>query len=145
MSNQGSEGTKVDARYRTMLIVWFAILMSVGLMFFLTLVMERPPAGKDNTLLFVFAAASIFPLLLSFVMKSKLLAQSVKEQKMALVQTAMIIAIALCETVGLFGMMVFFTTASPYYYIFFIVSVISILLHMPRRDQLLAASYKTLA
>jgi hypothetical protein len=55
----------------------------------------------------------------------------------------MIIAVALCEAVGLFGMMVFFTTASPYYYFFFIVSVIGILLHMPRRDQLLAASYKT--
>jgi hypothetical protein len=71
MSNQGPEGIKVDARYRTMLIIWFAILMSVGLMFVLTLVIERPAAGKDNTLLWVFAAASIFPLLLSFVMKSR--------------------------------------------------------------------------
>jgi hypothetical protein len=144
--NQGSEGRNVDARHRTMLIVWFMILMSVGFLFFLTLVIERPAAeGSDNTLLWVFAAASIFPFLLSFVIKRKLLAQSVTEQKIGLVQTAMIVAVALCEAVGLFGVMVYFTTRTPYYYVFFIVSVIGILLHMPRRGQLLAALYKTLA
>ena len=143
--NQASEGINVDARHRTMLIVWFMILMSVGMIFFLTLVIQRPAAdGSDNTLLLVFAAASIFPFLLSFVIKRKLLAQSVTEQKPALVQSAMIVAVALCESVGLFGLMVYFTTTTPYYYVFFIVSVIGILLHMPRRDQLLAASYKTL-
>lgn len=142
-TNQGSEGTNVDARHRTMLILWFMILMSVGFMFFLTLVIERPAAGGDNTLLWLFAAVSIFPFLLSFVIRRKLLAQSVKEQKIALVQSAMIVAVALCESVSLFGMMVYFTTATPYYYVFFIVSVIGILLHMPRRDQLLTASYKT--
>lgn len=142
--NQGSEGIKVDARLRTMLIVWLAILMSVGMMFFLTLVIERPAAGKDNTLLWVFTAFSISVFIISFVIKRRLLAQSVREQKLALVQSAMIVAVALCEAVSLFGMMVYFTTASPYYYVFFIVSVIGILLHMPRRDQLLAASYKGL-
>jgi hypothetical protein len=55
----------------------------------------------------------------------------------------MIVAVGLCESVGLFGLMVYFVTTTPYYYVFFIVSVIGILLHMPRRDQLLAASYKT--
>ena len=143
--NEGSVGINIDARHRTMLVVWFAILMSVGIMFVLTLVIQRPAADPDdNTLLWVFAAASIFPFLLSFVIKRKLLAQSVGEQQPALVQTAMIVAVALCESVGLFGLMVYFTTATPYYYVFFIVSVIGILLHMPRRDQLLAASYKTL-
>jgi hypothetical protein len=142
--NQGSKQTNVDGRFRTMLVVWCAILMSVGIMFFLTLVIERPAADKDNALPWVFTALSIFPLLLSFVIKSKLLAQSVREQNQALVQTAMIAAVALCEAVSLFGIMVYFTTASPYYYAFFIVSVIGILLHMPRRDQILAASYKGL-
>jgi len=145
-NNQGSEGINVDARHRTALIVWFAILMSLSMMFVLTLVIERPAADRnDNTLLWVFAAFSIFPLLLSFVIKRKLLAQSVREQQPGLVQTAMIVAVALCESVGIFGLLIYFTTATRYYYVFFIVGVIGILLHMPRRDQLLAASYKTLA
>jgi hypothetical protein len=140
--NQGSKGMSVDGRYRTMLILWFAILMSVGIFFSITLVIERPAAGNDNTLVWVFAALSIFPLLFSFVLKGKLLAQSVREQRPDIVQSALILSVALCETVSLFGLMVFFTTRTPYYYIFFIVSVIGILLHLPRRDQLLAASYK---
>jgi hypothetical protein len=141
--NQGSKPANVDGRYRTMLIVWFAILMSVGIIFFVTPVLQPPPAEQsDKTLLWVFAAVSVSPFLLSFVLKRRLLAQSVKEQRLELVQSAMILALALCEAVGLFGMIAYLTTGTPYYYIFFIVSVIGILLHMPRRDQLLAASYK---
>ena len=144
--NQGSEGIQVAARHRTLLIIWFAILMSVGIMFFITFMIQRPATvSNDNTLLWVFMAASVFPLIFSFVLKRKLLAQSVMEQRLELVQTALILAVALCEAVGVLGLVVYFTTATPYYYIFFIVSVIGILLHMPRRDQLLAASFKALS
>jgi O-antigen/teichoic acid export membrane protein len=141
--NQGPQGINVDARYRTLLILWFAILMSVGIFFFITLLIERPPAdSNNNTLLWVFMALSIFPLIFSFLLKGRLLAQSVREQRPDLVQSALILSVALCEVVSLFGLMVFFTTRTPYYYLFFIVSVVGILLHLPRRDQLLAASYK---
>jgi hypothetical protein len=115
-------------------------------MFFITFMIQRPATvSNDNTLLWVFMAASVFPLIFSFVLKRKLLAQSVMEQRLELVQTALILAVALCEAVGVLGLVVYFTTATPYYYIFFIVSVIGILLHMPRRDQLLAASFKALS
>jgi FtsH-binding integral membrane protein len=140
--NQGAKGENMDARYRTMLTLWAALLASVGLYFFLTLVIERPAEGSNEMLFWVFLAASIFPLLLSFVLKRKLLAQSVAEQRPPLVQTAMLLAVALCEAVALFGLLVFFVTRTPYYFIFFIISALGILLHLPRRDQLLAASYK---
>jgi hypothetical protein len=140
--NQGAKAGNIDARYRTMLVIWFALLMSVGLYFSLTLVIERPAAGDNPVLLWGLMAASIFPLLLSFVLKGKLLALSVREQRPDLVQSAMILAVALCESVGLFGLLIFFTTGTPYYYGFFIVSILAMLLHMPRRDQLLAATYK---
>ncbi|HEX8139864.1 MAG TPA: hypothetical protein VF544_20055 [Pyrinomonadaceae bacterium] len=142
--NQGAKGENMDARHRTMLTLWAALLTSVGLYFFLTLMIERPASGNDNNdmLFWVFLAASILPLLLSFVLKRKLLAQSVAEQRPHLVQTAMLLAVALCEAVALFGLLVFFTTRTPFYYVFFIISALCILLHLPRRDQLLAASYK---
>jgi hypothetical protein len=140
--NQGAKAGNVDARYRTMLIIWFALLMSVGLYFFLTLVIERPAAGDDPMLFSVFMAASVIPLVISILLKHKLLAQSVREQRPDLVQSAMILAVALSEAVALFGLLIFFTTRTPYYYVFFIVSALAILFHMPRRDQLLAASYK---
>ncbi|HEX8143699.1 MAG TPA: hypothetical protein VF553_13955 [Pyrinomonadaceae bacterium] len=141
--NQGQKGIAVDARFRTMMIIWFAILMSVGVIFFVTPIVQPVPVEQgDQTLLWVFAALSMTPLLLSFVLKSRLLAQAVREQRPELVQSALILALALCEAVSLFGMMARLTTGTRYYYIFFVVSVLGILLHMPRRDQLLAASVK---
>jgi len=141
--NQGQKGINVDARYRTMLIIWCAILMSVGMIFFITPILQPPPAEQsDKTLLWVFAGLSTTLFLLSFVLKGRLLAQSVKAQRPELVQSAMILGVALCEPISLLGMVAYLTTGTRYYYIFFIVSVIGILLHMPRRSQLLAASYK---
>lgn len=141
--NQDPKGINLDARYRTMLIVWFAILMSVGMIFFVTPILKPPPAEQsDMTLLWVFAGLSVTLFLLSFVLKGRQLAQSVKAQRPELVQSAMILAVALCEAISIFGMMAHLTTGTRYYYIFFIISVIGVLLHMPRRSQLLAASHK---
>ncbi|HEY6189646.1 MAG TPA: hypothetical protein VIW80_18475 [Pyrinomonadaceae bacterium] len=142
--NQGRNGTNVDAHYRMMLIIWFAILVSVGMIFFVTPVLQPPPPAEqsDMTLLWVFAGLGVIVLLLSFVLKGRMLAQSVKAQRPELVQSAMILAVGLCEAISIFGMVAYLTTGTRHYYIFFIVSVIGILLHMPRRNQLLAASYK---
>lgn len=141
--NQGRKGTNVDAQYRTMLIIWFAILMSVGMIFFVTPILQSPPLAEQNdtTLPWVFAGLSATLFLLSFVLKGRMLAQSVKSQRPELVQSAMILAVALCEAISIFGMIAYLTTGTRYYYIFFIVSVVGILLHMPRRNQLSAASY----
>lgn len=141
--NQDPKGINVDARYRTMLIIWFAILMSVGMIFFIMPILQPPPAEQgDRTLLWVFAGLSVILFLLSFVLKQRLLTQSVTGQRPELVQSAMILAVALCEPISLLGLVAYLTTGTRYYYVFFITSVIGILLHMPRRDQLLAASHK---
>lgn len=127
-----------------MLIVWFAMLMSVGTFFVIAQLVERQPNPQEdgNMLVWVLLALGIFTTLASFVIKSKILAQSVKEQRVDLVQSAMIVALALCEATSLFGLLAYFATGTRYYYIFFIIGVVGSLLHMPRRDQLLAASYK---
>jgi uncharacterized membrane protein len=141
--NQGSNGINVDGRYRTMLIVWFSILMSVSIMFILTFIIERRVSEGDAPMLvWVLMALGFLFLALSFLLKRRLLAQSAKEQRLELVQSAMILAVALCEAIGMFGLLLYFVGATPYYYLFFILSAVGILLHMPRREQLLAASYK---
>ena len=141
--NQPTNQVNVDGRYRILLILWFAILMAVGILFFIVMLIPRPPADQSGDLFFwLLAALAVSLLIASFVVKSKMLAQSVRDQRQEMVQSALIIALALCEVVGLFGMLAYFITTSPYYYIFFILGAIGILLHMPRRDQLLAASYK---
>ncbi|HVG34823.1 MAG TPA: hypothetical protein VM911_17265 [Pyrinomonadaceae bacterium] len=142
--NQGAKQANVDARFTTMLIIWFAMLMSVGTFFVIAQLVERQAnaEGDGSTLVWILLAVGIMTLLASFLIKRKLLAQSVKEQRVDLVQSAMIVALALCESTSLFGLLAYFATGTRYYYIFFIIGVIGSLLHMPRRDQLLAASYK---
>jgi hypothetical protein len=141
--NQGSNGINVDARYRTMLIIWLAILMSLSTMFALTFVIERSgPQSDAPFLVWTLMALGFLLFGLSFLLKRRLLAQSAREQKPELVQSAMILAVAMCEAIGMFGLLIYFVGASSYYYLFFILSALGILLHMPRREQLLAASYK---
>lgn len=143
--NQGAKQENVDARFTTMLIIWFAMLMSVGTFFVIVLLVERQPNPQEdgNMLVWVLLVLGIFTVLASFAIKRKILAQSVKEQRVDLVQSAMIVALALCESTSLFGLLTYFATGTRYYYIFFIIGVAGSLLHMPRRDQLRAASYKS--
>jgi F0F1-type ATP synthase membrane subunit c/vacuolar-type H+-ATPase subunit K len=143
--NQGAKQANVDARLRTMMIVWFAMLMSVGTFFVIAQLVERPATAEANgsTLVWILLALGIMTFLGSFLIKRNLLAQSVREQQPGMVQSAMIVALALCESTSLFGLLAYFATGTRYYYIFFIIGVIGTLLHMPRRDQLLAASYKS--
>jgi hypothetical protein len=143
--NQGSNRPNVDARFTTMLIIWFALLMSVGTFFVIAQLVERPANAEadGSPLVWILLALGIMTFLGSFLIKRKLLAQSVREQSPAMVQNAMIVALALCESTSLFGLLAYFATATRYYYIFFIIGVAGSLLHMPRRDQLLAASYKS--
>ncbi|HYY59160.1 MAG TPA: hypothetical protein VE842_17655 [Pyrinomonadaceae bacterium] len=139
---QGSNAVNVDGRYRTMLVLWFAMLMSTGMMFALTLVIERTSTSTGGPLVWILMTLGISTLLLSFVLKRKFLAQAVGEQRPELVQSAFVVALALCETNSLFGLLCYFASGTPYYYLFFIIGVIGFLLHLPRRDQLLAASYR---
>lgn len=142
--NQGAKQVNVDARFSVMMIIWFAMLMSVGTFFVIAQLVERQanPQEDGSMLVLVLLALGIFTVLASFIIKRKLLAQSVKEQRVDLLQSAMIVALALCESTSLFGLLAYFATGTRYYYIFFIIGVIGSLVHMPRRDQLLAASYK---
>lgn len=141
--NQPTGQANIDARHRTMIILWFALLMSSGIFFLLTIFIERPVAAPGNNILFqVFLGISIMAVLISFVLERKLLAQSVREQRPDLVQVALIMALALCEVASLLGLMTYFTSASPYHYVLFIIGVGGMLLHFPRRSNLLGASYK---
>ena len=141
--NQTPEETKLEARFRVLLILWFAMLFSVIILFVMTKVIGTPLSAHDNPMfVWMLMIPGALTIALSFVMKRRFMAQAIERRSPAAVQTALIIALAFCESVALFGMVVFFVTGSRYYYLFFIVSVTAMLLHRPRRDQLRAATFK---
>jgi F0F1-type ATP synthase membrane subunit c/vacuolar-type H+-ATPase subunit K len=108
-----------------------------------TKVVKTPNTTNDlHVLVWMLLALGLTTLALSFVLKRRFLANAINMQRPEMVQTALIVAWALCEVTALFGLVVFFVTGSSAYYIFFIFGALGVLLHFPRRNDLLAATFK---
>ncbi|MBA3439506.1 MAG: hypothetical protein H0T92_06530 [Pyrinomonadaceae bacterium] len=137
-----SAQTAVDARYRIILIIWLAMLASLGLYFLMTKFIEVSAADGDGTILWVLWALGVAITGISFLLKRALLSKAVREQRIEAVQVAYIIAFALCDAGGIFGVLAYFSTGHRYYYLLFITPVLGMLLHMPSRDDLVSASFK---
>ena len=134
----------LDKRYQTLVVLWFALLMSVVMYFILTLLATPGTSPPQNASLFIFGLTALGTLLvvLSFPIKAKLLERSVERQDITLVQKALVVACAICEVSVLLGVLEFFTIGNREYLLLFLVGGGGIALHFPRRSQLEAASYK---
>lgn len=136
---QGVEREReVDASYRILRVIWLAILVSVIAIFVVTRVVQPTPT-TDKTLLWILLALGLGNLGASFLLKQKMLKQSIEERKLDLARSAYVVAFALCESIALFGLIVHLITGVEYYYFFFVLGGFGILLHKPQRDDLLAA------
>lgn len=138
----------IDARYRTMLTLWIALFMSIGIYFAVSVFLAPQisnPSEIPPTMVFTVVLTSLGTLfvLLSFVVKRRILQRSVERQEVALVQQALIIAGGMCEVSAVLGLVERFLFHTPSYYLLFLIAAIGIALHFPRRDQLLSATYKT--
>ena len=135
---------KLDARFRVILILWFALLSSVVVYFLVSLVIQRPNVddGENRTLTFVITVVGTVAVIVSTALRRRFLAKSVDLQRLELVQTGYIVALALCEFAALLGLVDRMVTGNRYYYVLFVIALIGMALHWPRRNHLLAASYK---
>ncbi|HEV8593795.1 MAG TPA: hypothetical protein VGQ55_16940 [Pyrinomonadaceae bacterium] len=138
--------------HQILLIIWISLLISQFL--FLMLVyfikpevlrfdLSRPLLGKDAVVVAVIGLMAVTDLVISFVMKKRYLDQAVSEQSVGLVQTAMIIGCALCESVSLFGLLLAFAFNYPYFWIFSALGIIGTLFHFPSKKNVDAASFRT--
>ena len=140
----------IEVRYRTLFILWFAICMSVLL--FLVLVQFTPVKinvqhstcsdclSSNLRLSLVLNSLAIVPLGISFLIKQRILAQANALQKIDMVQSAYVVAFALCEASALLGLLDHFINGSHLYCVGFIFAGLGMLLHFPRKQHLLDAS-----
>ena len=144
MKPTNSDQPDIDARYRTLLILWFAICMSV--LMFLALTRLAPVAAVENrNLTLALNSLGLLPVALSFLIKQRALAKSVATQRLDLVQSAYVLSFALCESSALLGLVDHFTTGSRYSYFAFVIAGIGLLLHFPQKQNLVnASSYRQL-
>jgi predicted MFS family arabinose efflux permease len=139
----------LDKRYQTLVVLWFALLMSVAMYFIFSLIgpaINEQAGSKPNSILVITLMAVGFLLvIISFGVKSKLLRLSVEKQDTTLVQKSLVIACALCEVSALLGLMERFLIGYRYYYFLFLFAGVGIALHFPRRTQLQNASFRNQA
>ena len=133
--------TNLDARYRTLLILWFALSMSV-LMYLIFVQLTTVEVNPNLKLSLALNTLGLVPVALSFLIKQKMLDRSVEEQRLDLVQFGYVISLALSEVPALLGLMDHFLTGSKYYIVGFSVAGLGMLLHFPLKKNLIAASYK---
>ncbi|MDT4897328.1 MAG: hypothetical protein QOH25_2405 [Acidobacteriota bacterium] len=130
---------EVDASYRTLRIIWLAIMAGVISLFIVTRLVQPSVIEGGHIAFWMLAAVGLAIFGASFILKYKLQKLAVEKQQPGGVRSAHIIAFALCEATGIFGLIVHLMTGIQHYYLFFVLSGFGILLHKPQRDDLLAA------
>lgn len=142
----------IAARYQTLVVIWAALLMSQFMFVFLIFLTRRelfafdftkPLAGQSSAMIIGFALAAVTCFLFSFAFKKRFFERAVEQQNPQLVQSGLIIAIALCEACSLIGLALAFAFDYQYFFLWIALGVLGILLHFPRRDVLVSASYRT--
>lgn len=144
MQSIGGNAAKIDARFRIMLIVWVAFLMSIGFLFLLTLILQSPQNSQSDTTVisWAFSVIGTTAAVTSILVKRYMLNQAIKKQDMLVVFTGHIVAVGLTESAAVFALLLYTVAPGRAYIFLFIISAISMLAHYPRRTHLLAASYK---
>lgn len=135
---------KIEQRLRSMRILWVLLFMCLGVFYLFTRFTAQPTGVEPNsTLSFSLLGVALFAIPVSFVIKQKLLAQSVEKQQPELVQQAFIVACAICEVGAILGVVDHFATGNPYYFIPMIIGALGELLHFPQRQHVIDASLKS--
>jgi hypothetical protein len=140
-------GPDLNKRFQTMLGLWFGLSMSIVMFFVISLFIPTRIVNDSNNpssslLMLVFTAVGTFLVIISFVVKNKLLERSVEKQDINLVQQTLVIACAICEASALIGLVEFLVVGGREYYLLFLLAAGGMALHFPRRIHLEAASYK---
>ena len=129
----------VDANYGKLRVIWLGILATLVVMFVVTRLV-KPGNDGPAYLFWILLALGVFTLCASFVMKHKILKAAVEQRKPEIVRNAYIVALALAESSGQFGLVAYFATGNKYYYFFFVLAGFGIMLHKPQREDVLAAT-----
>ena len=142
-TNPSDVQTQIEARLRTVRILWFALFMSVGLYFLLTIFQRRAESQDPNNLLFiVLLAVAMLITFISFVLKEQFVRRAIDQRQPNLLQQGYIVAWAMNEVPALFGLLIYFASGNRYYFAFFIISTCGQLLNFPRRAHVESVYFK---
>ena len=143
MTDQNDPQTSIDLRIRTMRTLWIGLIGSLGMYYVFTLFAERKESLEPNPRLsLTLICVGMVIVLVSFLIKSKLLSKAVEQRSIGMVQQAYVVTWAITEIPALLGLLDFFLTNDRYYYVLLVISALGQLLHFPRREHVVNAAFK---
>lgn len=138
----------VEEHFRTLCIVWAVLLLS-QFMFVFVLSQAKadvfkfdpaaPVLGTSPAIVIGLALLAIVNLIVSHVIKRRCFLEAIERKSTQLVQTGIIIACAFCEAISIFGMVLAFAFSYQYFFVWFLLGILGIFSHIPRRKDLYAA------
>mgnify|MGYP003288435978 CR=1 FL=1 len=142
--NQNDPHANIELRIRTMRTIWISMLFSLVGFFFVTFI-QKPSEDitPKPTLSLIFLLVGLSATVISSLVKNKLLSRAVDQQQVQLVQQAYVVGWAINEVAALLGVVDYFATGHPHYYVLLIISACGLLLHFPRREPVMNAAFKS--
>lgn len=141
----------IHQQYQILALVWFVLLFAQA-MFFVVIYFSKPELfnfdfsqpllGENPIMPPVFAILAITNFIISFVMTKRCNEQAIATQNTKYVQTGLVIGCAFCESISLLGMVLAFAFSYQYFFLWFILGIVGIILHFPKRRHLIDASYR---
>jgi F0F1-type ATP synthase membrane subunit c/vacuolar-type H+-ATPase subunit K len=143
--------SQLTGAYQTMVVIWAALLTSQFMLILVVFLTKRElftfnfdaPAVNENMI--VIAALGVVAVTsvgMSFVFRKKFRDQAIAEQKKELLQSGLIVAMALCEASSLFGLLLAFAFNYQYFFLWFMLGIVGMILHFPKFGDILSATYK---
>lgn len=141
----------VEQLYKTNKILWSAFLISQSV-FFMILYTTKPELFKfdfskpflgDNLIVVaILGMLAIMNLFIGLFLRMQSIERAVEEQNPNVLQTGLIIGLAFCESLSILGLVLAFAFDYQYFFLWFVLAIIGMLLHFPRRQNYQNASFK---
>jgi hypothetical protein len=140
--------SNVRVKYQTLVALWGALLTSQIIFLVIvysikpdlfTLDLTQPFLGKHPIVIVLFAAAATAVFVLSFLLRNQHMRRAVRDQDTSCVQTGLLLGCALSEISSILGLVLAFVFDYQYFFAWIALGLIGVLLHFPRRTNLLAA------
>jgi hypothetical protein len=138
----------VRVEYRSLVIIWLALLVSQIMFFAIVLIVKPgilnfdrsvPSLGNQPLIVLAFAVAAIAFFVLSIVLSRQHMRRAIIDHDQACVQTGLVLGCALSEVSTLLGVVLAFVWSYQYFFLWILLGTIGILINFPRKSTLEAA------
>ena len=139
----------VQVEYKSLVIIWFALLVSQGLFIAIVMIVKPEiigaagsgdPLGDKPLIVLAFGAAAVAFFALSIILSRQHMRRAIVDHDQACVQTGLVLGCALSEVCSLLGLILAFVWSYPYFFLWMILGTLGIFINFPRKGTLEAAA-----